>query len=77
MTYVCWREPVLSERRGEVEERVKETKKETLGGVVEKEGGLRGTALGVQFKNKKIILYQMYKREEGVNQEVGGVWLKI
>lgn len=31
---------------------MKETERETLGGVVEKEGGLRGTALSVQFKNK-------------------------
>lgn len=33
--------------------KVKETKRKTLGGVVEKEGRLRGTALSVQFKNKK------------------------
>lgn len=55
MTCACWREPVLSERKREGEERkkVKETERKTLGGVVEKEGGLRGTALSVQFKNKK------------------------
>lgn len=55
MTCMYWREPVLSERQREGEERkkVKETERETLGGVVEKEGGLRGTALSVPFKYKK------------------------
>lgn len=55
MTCECWREPVLSERNREGAERkkVKETERKTLSGVVEKEGGLRGTALSVQFKNLK------------------------
>lgn len=55
MTCVCWREPVLSERKREGEERKskRQTERKTLGGVVEKEGGLRGTALSVQFKKKK------------------------
>lgn len=31
---------------------MKDRQRETLGGVVEKGGGLRGTALSVQFKNE-------------------------
>lgn len=49
MTCVCWREPVLSEHSKEVEERKSETERKTHGGVVEKEGGLRGTAPSVQI----------------------------
>lgn len=51
---------------------MKETERETLGGVVEKEGGLRGAALNVPFKYKKLKLInmcQMYKREDGVNHD--------
>lgn len=33
-------------------ERKRQKERETLSGVAEKEGGLRGTALSVQFKNK-------------------------
>lgn len=50
---------------------------------MEQEGELRRTALIVQFKNKtkkmylSLMMCQMYKREEGVNHEVAGVWLQI
>lgn len=38
--------------RGGKKVKERQTERETLGGVVEKGGGLRGTALSVQFKNK-------------------------
>lgn len=46
MTCVCWREPALSERTGDGEER---HRKRLL---VKKEGQLRGAAGSVQFKIK-------------------------
>ena len=39
--------------RGRKDRKSQSQKEKTLGGVVEKEGGLRGTALSVQFKKKK------------------------
>lgn len=73
MTCVCWREPVLSEPDGQRLLNEWLERKEDWGGL------LLVFYLKMTKTNKKQLdelMCQMYKREEGVNHEVVGVWFQ-
>lgn len=76
MTCACWSEPVLSERERKESERDRQRllvewweRKEDWGGLL--------LVYNLKTTKKLELMCQMYKREEGVNHEVVGVWFQI